>query len=269
MERLTRDGDGHPDARDIRVSALAALAAMLAGGGGTTPAAPRLASGDFVHFDGNSITTGFLASSLSVLMLEWAAGQGLTITTSHTGINGQTWDAMASGRADVAAAYDAYTGTGRRWLIVGETINSINVAGQTSSQAMASAKRAIALLRADRPWDQVIGWESTPCGHGDETTYPGEHARNLAMMAVDADMRAQPTEYGLDRFIDIRSAIPMYSHDGSLAASFAAYQAAWHEDPAGSTTWPTSGWVHPKDGTYSPPTGKRAIAQAIGQALTL
>lgn len=239
---------------------------LLATGGAPPPPPIVVQSGDHLHFDGNSITNEFLASPLSLLAREWLDTQGISVTVSHTGINGQTWDHMGYGRSDVALAFDAITATGRKWLIVGETTNAAFNASLSTPQIEASARRAIALLRGDRPWDRVVGWGTIPRGHGDHTTYPSEAGWSQSLIDVDAAMAADPADFGLDAWVDVRDSSPQFDHDGSSAAAFSAYQATWNEAPP-SGLWVDLGWCHPKDGTFSPPTGKRAIAATIGAAL--
>lgn len=241
--------------------------ALLAGGEATATQAPTVQSGDHLHFDGNSITNAFLASPISTLVAEWLASQGVTVTVSHSGINGQTWADMGAARSDVAVAFDAITATGRKWLLVSETTNSAFNQGQTTAQIIASAKRCIALMRADRPWDFVVCWGTIPRGHGDNATYPDEAGWSQSLIDVDAAMAGDPADFGLDQFIPARSSSPQFDHDGSVAAGFAAYQSTWNEAPPDGL-WVDLGWCHPKDGTFDPPTGKRAIAAAIGAALT-
>lgn len=249
---------------------MSGLLPILASVGESTIAAPQVVvqSGDHLHFDGNSITNGFLASSVDVLVKEYLATKGITVTTSHTGRNGQTWDDMADGPGDVAYAYDNITGTGKRWLVVSETTNAVFNTNQTAAQCLASARRCIAVLRSQRPWDRVIGWSSIPRGHADWVTYPDEQRWNEALIDVDAAMSADPADLGLDCWIDART-VPQFAHDGHDPAAFASYQAAWNEGPPDVSVWSVLGWTHPKDGTFDPPTGKRAIARAIGEALIL
>lgn len=237
----------------------------------STPELPKVVaqSGDHLHFDGNSITNGFLASSVDVLVKEYLATKGITVTTSHTGRNGQTWDDMANGPGDVAYAYDNAPATGRRWLIISETTNSVFNVDQTVTQCLASARRCIAVERAARPWDYVIGWSTIPRGHGDWATYPDEQRWNQALIEVDAAMAADPADFGFDLWVDARTGLSQFSHDGHDAAAFSAYQSSWNEGPPDVSVWSVLGWTHPKDGTFDPPTGKRAIARAIGEALIL
>lgn len=246
---------------------LIGLLATGAGTGGVVGGAASvplvLSSAVNIVFDGDSITNDFLASGLDALVKErldaLSARNGATLSINGgLGINGQTWDAMLVNRADLDAAWvDGKTNV----LIVAETTNSVFVDGRTAAQTITDAQFYLSSIRATHLWN-ILLWGTIPRGWGDETGHPGEVAKNTAMATVDAYMAANYVDMGARGYVEVRTGIPQFNHNGSSAASFSAYQSTWNE---------TGPWVHPTDGTFpsgaTPGTGKRAIAAKIVDAL--
>lgn len=244
----------------------------LLGGMAVMVAPPKLVLSPAVNIvvDGNSITNDFQATGLDDLIRARLDTLGLrngaTITTGGgLGINGQTWRDATASNADLLAAWQPGK---TNVLIAGETTNSILTFGATVAQTIADATAYLAAAAA-RSWI-ILLWGSIPGGRADEASMPGQAQRNRDMIAVDQHMASHYREMGAHGYISPRAGCPMFDHDGSDPARFAAYQAAWNEAPPWSTG--QGGWVHPKDGDWptasAPGTGKRAIAAGIATAVT-
>ena len=243
------------------------LAATGGGGSAYVPDPLVLSPAVQVVFDGNSITARGMDAAVSLALGPDRNGASIS-TNGGIAIHGQKWIDMANAHADVTAAWDdtkAY-----HVLVVNETTNSIRAGGTNTAQTIADAQTYLDAVLAEKPWVVLI-WGTVPAGHANAVDFPEEFVENDTMLEVDAYMAANYRAMGAHGYVDVRSGVPQYDHDGRDIEIFRAYASTWAEQE-NTSEWAPSGWVHPAmgvdPGPGEPGTGVKVIASRIADALS-
>lgn len=192
-----------------------------------------------VVWDGNSLVYGQGASYVGGIrnnaVTQTAnrapiAGSGATVT--NLGVSGQTWAQMNSSASDVDAAWiDGKTNL----LVLWETTNAVcsQSSSQTPAQCLSAIRTYVTNRRAARPW-VIVCLTTIPREYGfavnDQAT---RSAKNADLLAVDAALKANPAEYGLDRVIDLRRPGSPFAFSSFSSSDFDSAGAIWQE-PAGT-----------------------------------
>lgn len=227
-----------------------------------------------IIIDGNSISANHGSiPTLAQLMIERLGSSlnGASIVNAAT--NGETWADMLKSGGPYSISIESVRDKNRPFcaVIIGETTNSIR-GGRSVEDTKADVIAYVKHVRELIPQAVIIAWPALPTGHADEATYPGDAAENAAIVEVNEWMRGNAKSIGIDLYLDVRAAVPMFNHDGNSAGNFTKYQQWWQEAPPSTNNWAGSfGWLHPAVGEYPSSehpmgVGKRAIADYFAQA---
>lgn len=217
---------------------------------------PGLSSAVSLTFDGNSLTAGAGTPQPLIHYVIEYLGEDLNGARylkggnyQTAGISGQDWTGMTANHGDADFFFDP---TRTNCLVVSEDTNAIHQgAGRTAAQTIADAKAYFAAMWAVHPEWKILMWGNIP-----RTSDP---SKNAALIEVNDYWRENWAAEGLAGWVDVRTGIPQYDHDGSSNALFTAYAGSWAETSAP--------YVHPNEGSYENNTGTRAIARRLGDAL--
>lgn len=185
-----------------------------------------------VVVDGNSVFADFYTElgtfDNHLMTVEPLASSGAT----HAGVavSGASWaNLIAKAATTVDLAWDSTAHN--NVLVITETINSL-YAGASVATVKTQIQTYLDGRLALYPW-RVIYVRTFPYGGG-----AGYAAMNANMTEIDDWVQANAETLGVEAVVDPRS-LPIFDHDGTLAAPFEAYNAQWHEN--------APPFVHPLD----------------------
>lgn len=235
------------------MSLLAALAATAAPSEIPLPAA--IPADVALAFDGNSITWYGLYDQVGEAFDEHGEDAAPGLTIRSVALGGLSWTDMTARQAEAHGMWDA--DASHNVLVIAEDTNSV-FGGRSSAQIIADTKAYIAGVLAVHPW-RIVLWGNIPQGHANAGTNPEDLTRNATLLEVNDYWRDNWQAEGLAAWVDVRTPIPQFDHDGSQVSDFTDYLSGWLEQ--------TPPWVHPSVGSFDANTGRRAIAVQIRNAL--